>query len=106
MKRKVGDIAIEVMEEENSKWIGYNEFGMLDEVYSRALQKGILRGIGSQGGRLNEHPLNRQQVILNALDRDDRFEKSFITIHNNAMRQVLCREFKLVTEARKKVKKE
>ena len=73
-KRKITDVAIEVMKEEKSHYIGYVTFGMLDEVYSRAKKEGIIRGF-KPTSQLNPHPLNNHQVVLNALDRDDRFEK-------------------------------
>ena len=77
MRRKVGDIAIELMEKENSEYIGYETYGMLDNIYSIARKEKIVRGF-KPTSQLKEHPLNRQQVILNALDRDDRFEKFYI----------------------------
>jgi len=95
MKRKLGDVAMDVMVEENSEWIGYNEYGMLDEVYDRAKQEGVIKPIGSRGGKSREHPLNNHLVVLNALDRDKRFVKSYIRIGNDAGRQVLCREFQV-----------
>src|SRR3990172_191985 len=96
-KKRIGDIALEVMKEENSTWIGYNEFGMLDEVWSRAYRAGIVKEIGSLGGRLRSHPINKQNVVLNALDRDERFHKFYIRccdrITGNSER--LVREFRL-----------
>lgn len=96
MKKQIGDIAIEVMKEEGIENIGFNEFGMLDEVFDRAKKEGIVKEVGSRGGNLNPHPINRQNVVLNALDRDKRFEKYFIQCcDRTGMREVLVREFKL-----------
>jgi hypothetical protein len=90
----VGDIAIKVMKEENSSVIGYNEYGMLAEVFSRAMEKGIIKEIGSRGGRNRPHPLNRHIAILNYLENDKRFSKFFIRCTTGRSEQ-LVREFEL-----------
>ena len=96
LRRKIGDIAIDVMTEEKSENIGYNEFGMLDEVFGRAVKEGIVKPVGSRGGRLNPHPINNQTIMLNALDRDKRFEKFYIRICSRTVnREILAREFRL-----------
>lgn len=97
-RRKITDIAIEVLKEEKAIHIGYNEFGMLDDVFDRALKEGIVANVGSRGGKRNSHPLNNQQVVLNALDRDERFEKFYIKLHNSAGKQCIVREFRLKEE--------
>ena len=43
VKRKVGDVAIEVMKEEDMPHIGYSTYGMLDEVFMRAVKEGIIK---------------------------------------------------------------
>lgn len=95
VKRKVGDIAIEVMKEEDMPSIGYSQFGMLDEVFQRAREEGIVKEIGSRGGRNHPHPLNRHQVVLNCLGRDKRFKKSFMRC-TNGRAEVLVRTFDLI----------
>ena len=94
MKRKVGDIAIEVMKEEKTEHIGYTGFGLLDKVFERAKSEGILKEVGSRGGMRRPHPMNRHQVILNCLDRDKRFEKFFVRV-TNGRAEVSTRHFKL-----------
>lgn len=96
--KKIGDIAIEVMQEENSKYIGYNEYGMLEEVFSRAIKSGIIKDIGEarNGKVLAKHPVNRQNVVLAALDRDKRFRKFYIRCcDRNGRAERLVREFEL-----------
>ncbi len=96
MKKRISDIAIEVMLDENSNYIGYNEYGMLDEVWSRSFDAGIVKEIGSRGGMNRSHPINKQNVVLAALDRDPRFEKSFIRCcDRNGIAERLVREFRL-----------
>ncbi len=95
--RKIGDVAIQVMGEEKSPYIGYETFGMLDEVYSRSKKEGIIRGF-KPSSQLNNHPLNRHQVILNALGRDNRFKKWMMRC-TNGRAEVLVRMFELKKEA-------
>jgi hypothetical protein len=100
VKAKIGDIAIEVMREENSQYIGYNEFGMIEEVFRRAIKRGIIKDIGqARGGKvLTPHPVNRQNVVLAALDRDKRFKKFYIRCcDRNGNAERLVREFELRT---------
>lgn len=96
MKRRIGDIAIEVMKEEGLDFIGYSTFGMLDEIFSRARKEGIVKEIGSRRGKRNPHPLNRHQVVLNSLDKDKRFKKSLMRC-TNGRAEVLVRTFDLIT---------
>lgn len=94
-KLKIGDIAIEVMKKHGQDSIGYVWYGGLDEVFGRAKELGIIKEIGSRGGKLRPHPLNRHQVVLNALDRDKRFHKRFVRC-TNGMAEVLVRDFELI----------
>ena len=94
-KRRIGDIAIEVIKEENSGGIiGYNEFGMLSEVFDRAKKEGLIKDSGSRGGILNPHPLNEHQQIRDALARDERF-RVFKILCFTGRREQLVREFEL-----------
>ena len=98
MKAKIGDIAIEVMREENALYIGYNEFGMIEEVFHRAIKQGIIKDIGqARGGKvLAPHPVNRQNVVLAAPDRDKRFKKFYIRCcDRKGKAERLVREFEL-----------
>ncbi len=84
------------MREAESDVIGYNEFGRLDEVFHRAEKEGIVKPVGSRGGRRRPHPINNQEVVLQALDRDDRFEKFYIRCcDRSGIKEMLVREFRL-----------
>ena len=89
MKRqKITDVAIELMKKENTKFIGYDKFGLLQDVWEECYKRGIVNGV------YNNHPKNKFLVVLNALDRDKkRFKKEFI----------LCCGGKENTEARVRV---
>ena len=78
MKQKITDVAIELMNKEKMPYIGYETFGLLDEVFSECLKRGIVKAVGSRGGKRVPHPRNHQEVVLNALDKDKRFKKFFI----------------------------
>lgn len=99
MRKRIGDIAIEVMQEEHANWIGYNEFGLLDEVWSRAFKAGIVKQVGSRGGKQQSHPINKQNIVLLALDQDERFHKFYIRCCDRSGRsERRVREFKLVPQ--------
>lgn len=78
MKTKIGDIAIEFLKKRDEKYIGYSTFGLLDDVFLEAVFRKLTKEVGSRGGKLKPHPLNNHVVVLNALDRDERFRKFFI----------------------------
>ena len=78
MKQKRTDVVIEMMKERGEVYVGYEGFGFLDDIYFECKDRGIVRGIGSNKGKSLNYPPNRQKAILNALDKDDRFEKYFI----------------------------
>jgi hypothetical protein len=72
-RQKITDVAIELMKKENTKWIGYDTFGLLQDVWEECYKRGIVKGV------YNNHPANKFLVVLNALDRDKkRFKKGFI----------------------------
>lgn len=98
MRKRIGDIAIEIMNKENSTFIGYNEFGMIEDVFHQAMSEGIIKDIGiARGGKfLQPHPINRQNVVLAALGRDKRFKKFYIRCcDRNGRVERLVREFEL-----------
>lgn len=96
---KITDIAIELMREKGIRYIGHNEFGLLDEVWARAFELGIVKEIGSRGGKRNPHPINRQFVVLSALERDKRFKKFHIQCcDRTGRREVRVREFEIRNE--------
>lgn len=101
---KITDVAIEVMRETGANNIGHNEFGLLDEVWFRAFELGIVKEIGSRGGKRIPHPINRQFVVLSALDKDKRFRKFFIRCcDRTGRREVLVREFEIINAAEQSV---
>lgn len=72
-RQKITDVAIELMKKENTKCIGYDTFGLLQDVWEECYKRGIVKGV------YNNHPANKFLVVLNALDRDKkRFKKGFI----------------------------
>ena len=93
-RRKIADVAVEVLKENNLDHVGYSTFGLMDDIFHRAKDEGICKDIGSRGGRLNPHPQNRHQVVLNALNKDTRFEKKFMRC-TNGRAEVLVRSFYL-----------
>ncbi len=78
-RRKTGDIAIEVMQEQRcvTDSISLGDSVMLTEIFDRAKGEGILKGPGSRGGQIEDNTINRNTTVLNALDRDDRFQKYY-----------------------------
>ena len=94
-RKKITDVAIEVIKENDLEGLGYGDYGLLDKVFSRAKKEGIVKEIGSRGGRLRPHPLNRHKIVLDAMDRDKkRFKKWFFRC-TNGRAEVLVRSFTL-----------
>lgn len=94
--KRIGDFAIEYMKENNMTIIGYNEYGALDEVWYMGFKAGVIKQIGSRGGRNNPHPINKQNVVLASLARDKRFTKFYIRCcDRNGRSERLVREFEL-----------
>lgn len=90
------DVAVEVMKENDWGIVGFSEFGRLDEIWSRALEGGVVDPIGSYGGRKSPHPLNRHERVLNYLERCDQFGKFFIRCcDSDGKGEGLKREFEL-----------
>lgn len=66
-RTKVGDITLEVLKETDNPAVMWGDCGLLDT-------------IGERAGWGRMHPLVRWQRVLNALDRDERFEKWLVDI--------------------------
>ena len=67
------------MKKENLEYIGYENHELCVNVFYECLKRGIVKPVGSRGGKCRPHPINHMNVVLNALDRDEkRFEKHFI----------------------------
>lgn len=77
-KQTIADVAIELMKKEDIQWIGMENFGLTQEVWEESFRRGIVKQIGSRGGRRRMHPINKLKVVCNALYRDERFEKHLI----------------------------
>lgn len=85
-KQKVSKVAKDVMEKYGQKSICIGDLGMLSEIYSICKLKIKI-----------QHPLNRNQAVINALDyeskqEDSIFAKEYIRLNR------LCRLFTLKDE--------
>ena len=83
MRTKIGTIAIKIMKEQDRKYVSVGEFGLLHDIFDEAIKQNATKPLK------RNHPLNVFQRILNALDRDERFDKEhiyFAGIHKNAVR--------------------
>jgi hypothetical protein len=74
MKTKVGDAAIEVMHEYEIVRLAWGDVHALHEIYNRSGCKG--RGWT---------PIQRLRHVLDALDRDERFEKQYFRGHTGGV---------------------
>lgn len=87
MKTRLGDAMIEAMSP-NISWVMWGDAYLLDAAYY---------AVHSRPHAI-PHPLNRWQRVLNALDRDERFEKSYCRLDlwiGECYRKRLVRSFKL-----------
>lgn len=71
-----GDIAVELVRK-----TGYNHFDCgnpeeLHQIFDEAVKRGMKKECS---GYRPQHPLKIHQRVLNALDRDERFEKGIMT---------------------------
>lgn len=91
-RQKITDVAIELMKERDYKYIGYESFGLLQDVWEECYKRGIVKGV------YNNHPANKFLVVLNALDRDPkRFKKGFILCcGGRENREARVRTFELI----------
>lgn len=87
-KTKIGEVAIEILEKEKMDGVGYVNFGLMDEIHSLAVERNLTKDTKIP------HPLNRHQKVMNSLERDERFEKSYIRC-TNGRNEILTRFFKL-----------
>lgn len=85
MKRKsIADYTIEVLKETDNPGVMWGDVTLLDMISKRCMHSKI-----SERGKGAIHPLDRHKRILDALDRDVRFEKYYLKV------PFLCRSFKL-----------
>lgn len=78
----IADVAIAVMQERDVRCVIWLD-GILDEIASRAGCKG-------------KHPLSRKATVMNALERDSRFEKRMFRGHDSLGHVRLVRSFWLI----------
>jgi hypothetical protein len=87
MKHKtIADIAVEVLKETGNHGVMWGDCSLLDEIAIKCTHTNLV-GHGV-------HPLNRHKRILDALDRDGRFEKFYIRMKGERGNQ-MWRSFKL-----------
>lgn len=73
MKNHIGDAALAVMREYDVARLGWGDAFLLHEIYNRSRCQGRLRV-----------PTDAWQHVLNALERDERFVKSYFRGHSGA----------------------
>lgn len=66
--KTIADYVVEVLEETDNPGIMYGDCGLLDMVAVRCTHTTLM----------DAHPLDRHGRILNALEKDERFEKFYI----------------------------
>lgn len=69
-KTLVGDIALKVLAKIDSNHVMWGDCDVLDNIARLADPK-----------KLDLHPMRRWQYVLNALERDERFEKRMVNGH-------------------------
>ena len=85
MKKTIAEHMIDIMIENEVEAVGYGDLSLLGECAKR-----------SEMNLKNNHPLNRNKAVLDALETSIRFQKSmFLCITNRGER--LVRNFKLLT---------
>lgn len=67
MRKTIANITVEVLKETDNLGIMYGDTVLLDMIAKRCTHTNLMK----------KHPLVRHSRILNALEKDDRFEKFF-----------------------------
>lgn len=86
MRRTIADIVIEVLNETDNGGIMFGDTFLLDMVADRCTHTTLMK----------KHPLIRHNRILNALEKDNRFEKFYVRMSGMLGNQ-FWRSFKLKT---------
>ena len=84
--RTIADIVIEVLNETDNGGIMFGDTVLLDMVADRCIHTTLMK----------KHPLIRHNRILNALEKDNRFEKFYVKMPGMLGNQ-FWRSFKLKT---------
>jgi len=82
--KTIADYAVETLIETDNPGVMWGDVHLLDEIAWKCTHTNLTE----------KHPLVRRKRILDALDRDDRFEKLYI--HMNGCPGPLWRSFKLI----------
>ena len=83
--KTIADYVVDVLQETDNPGIMFGDCGLLDMVAKRCTHTTLM----------DAHPLDRHIRILNALDKDARFEKFYVKI-NGIRGNPYWRSFKLV----------
>jgi len=87
-KRKtIADYAVEVLKETDNPGVMYGDCTLLDMIAVKCTHTNLMK----------KHPLTRHSRILDALEKDARFEKYFIRMRGMVGNQ-MWRSFKLKNE--------
>ena len=87
-KRKtIADYAVEVLKETDNPSVMWGDCYLLDMIAEKCVHTNLRK----------QHPLNRHKRILDALEKDNRFEKWFIRMRGMRGNQ-MWRSFKLKNE--------
>ncbi|MHA1285809.1 MAG: hypothetical protein ACTSPB_00270 [Candidatus Thorarchaeota archaeon] len=83
-----GDVVIEMMRQEGVEHVGYDTYGLLDEIAHRYCE------LTGRCKVYKMHPLDRHIAVLNRLEKDDRFVKSLFRCTDGRSER-LVRSFRL-----------
>lgn len=101
-RKTIADITIEVLKETDNQGIMWGDAFLLDMIAERCDAQ-LHTTLRTKKDGTHVHPLNRHNRILNALDKDPRFEKMYF--HARGMRgNQWWRSFKLKEEEKRLVK--
>lgn len=81
--KTIADIAVEVLLETNNSGVMWGDTGLLDMIAEKCTHTNLMQ----------LHPLDRHKRILDALDKDPRFDKKYVRINEKG--DPLWRSFKL-----------
>lgn len=60
MRQTISSVALEIMDQEKHTRIDMGSYGLLDEIYSQCVKRGIIR-------KVTDHPMDRQAYIMHVL---------------------------------------
>jgi len=83
--KTIADITVEVLQETDNPGIMFGDLTLLDMIAVRCTHTNLM----------DKHPMVRHSRILNALEKDSRFEKYFVKIRGIGGNQI-WRSFELI----------